>query len=494
MLFNSAEFLVFFPVVVLIYFLVPKRWKYIWLLISSCYYIVSWDARFLLFVAVSTAITYVGGRIIDSTESISRKKMMVAVSFVTNLGLLALFKYLNFIIQNVNRLLSMVHVQLPVSTFSLVAPVGISFYTFRALSYIVDIYRGKRKSEHNLLMYALYVSFFPYLVAGPIERSETFLEEIHTSQSKNISSYEDVVSGLITMLYGMFLKLVVTDRIALLVDTVFGNFGSYGSTTLLAAAIGYSLQIYGDFASYSTMAVGAARVLGIHLIDNFDTPYFSRSIKEFWRRWHISLSTWFRDYLYIPLGGSRCSRIRRYINLMTVFIVSGLWHGSGWHFIAWGAINGFYQIAGDLLRPVKTKIHEICHVDIEAYSYRFYQTVVTFGLTTIAWVFFRAGSLREAYYYLRHMCGHLSLEFIGNKELLKVGLDAIEWNILLVSLVIMLLVGLLRYVKHQTLDAFLMKQAFWFRWLVIYILLLMILIFGQYGPAFNMQNFIYSQF
>lgn len=273
------------------------------------------------------------------------KKSVVAGSFLINLGILFFFKYFDFILDNLNNVLKGFNIEVLNKPFDIILPVGISFYTFQALSYTMDVYREEIKAEKNILKYALFVSFFPQLVAGPIERSKNLLMQINTVPLKKLLNYERIMSGLSTMLYGYFLKMVIADRIAVIVNTVYDQYYMFGSVELVFASICFAIQIYCDFSSYSMIAVGAAKVMGFDLMENFNTPYFASSIKDFWRRWHISLSTWFRDYLYIPLGGNRCSTVRKYFNLILTFLISGLWHGAQWHYILWG--GGAWNLSGD---------------------------------------------------------------------------------------------------------------------------------------------------
>lgn len=492
MLFNSIHFLIFFPIVVCVYFLIPSRIKYIWLLIASYYFYMCWNPKYIVLIGISTIVTYISGLLIEKFTT--KKKWVVAGSFITNLGILAFFKYFNFIYLNVEQVLHHCGITIPSSHLDIILPVGISFYTFQALSYTVDVYRGEIKAEHNILKYALFVSFFPQLVAGPIERSRNLLQDIQDIPKKKMLDYNRITSGLIIMLYGMFLKLVIADRISIVVDTVFDQYKKYDSIALLIAAVCFSIQIYCDFSSYSTIAIGAARVMGFTLMENFDTPYFATSIKDFWRRWHISLSTWFRDYLYIPLGGNRCSKARKYFNLLVTFAASGLWHGAGWSYIVWGMLHGIYQIIGELLMPVKNWICKICKVKKATFSYKLMQMLITFLLVTFAWIFFRADSLHAALGYIYRLMTEWSFKTLISKNFLEMGLSFLEWNILLIALIFMFFVSLIKYRRKMTIDIFLAEQNIWFRWSILYLLLFAILIYGEYGPAYNQQAFIYFQF
>ena len=345
MLFNSVNFLIFFPVVVLIYFLMPKKVKYVWLLATSYFFYMCWNAKYALLLLWSTAITYLSGLLIDRCErrqgQESRKKIFVALSFALNLSILFLFKYFDFAIENINYVLGKCHLELIVPKFDLLLPVGISFYIFQALSYTMDVYRKDIYVERNFLKYALFVSFFPQLVAGPIERSKNLLRQIGTGIP---FSYENFRRGLLLMLWGYFQKIVIADRIALLVDTVYGNVDQYQGGYFLLASVLFAVQIYCDFAGYSIIAIGTARILGIQLMENFNAPYFAMSVSEFWRRWHITLGRWFREYVYIPMGGSRKGTGRTIWNLFVVWALTGLWHGADWNFVLWGLYFGLWLI------------------------------------------------------------------------------------------------------------------------------------------------------
>ena len=504
MLFNSWEFLIFFPVVVMVYFLIPKRVKYLWLLVTSYYFYMCWNPKYIVLIAFSTVATYFSGVLLDGigarrragalgeASAVRLRKLVVAGCFLVNLLILAFFKYWAFLLENVNTLLGRLGFAAIENRFSFVLPVGISFYTFQALSYTVDVYRGDIPAERNILKYALFVSFFPQLVAGPIERSGNLLADIHDIPNKKLWDYDRITRGLTLMLYGMFLKLVIADRVSIFVDGVFPRYAECGSGVLWAAAACFALQIYCDFASYSTIAIGAAKVMGFTLMENFDTPYFARSIKEFWRRWHISLSTWFRDYLYIPLGGSRCPRLRRYFNLMVVFLVSGLWHGAGWHFVIWGCLHGLYQIVGDVLAPARERVAALLRVNRASRAHKLFQTILTCALVVVAWVFFRADTLGQAMGYLG---GMFALEGVtGSTELFSLGLDNVEWIILLCAVAVLLMFSLARYNRHETPDQFLAGWRLPLRWLALYVLLFAIIIFGKYGPKYDKQAFIYFQF
>lgn len=499
MLFNSFNFLIFFPLVIMVYFVVPRKLRMIWLLICSYYFYMSWNVKYGLIMGFSTLVTYLCGILLGKCQKIrganvGKKKLIVAVGFIINLGILGFFKYFDFMLNNLNMFLGKLGIQMIEKPFDIILPVGISFYMFQSLGYIVDVYREKVEPERNIGKYALFVSFFPLSTSGPIERSTNLLEQIREMDKKKLFDYRSICSGLIVMLYGYFLKMVLADRIAILVDTVYNTYYFCGTIELVAAAMAYSIQIYCDFASYSLMALGAARILGFEVMENFNTPYFSRSIKEFWRRWHISLSTWFRDYLYIPLGGNRCGKMRKNVNLMITFLVSGLWHGASWSFIAWGGIHGVYQIIGAETKNIREQINTKLNVKTESLSYRMGQMFITFLLTTLAWIFFRAGSLRLACEYIKRMFTKWNPWALFDGSIYTLGLDRVEMNILLFALVVMFLISLIKYKKNENLDVFLAGQCIWFRWGVILMLFSFIFLFGIYGPGFDAGQFIYSQF
>lgn len=494
MLFNSVDFLIFFPIVVLLYFIMPKKVRYIWLLAVSYYFYMCWNPKYILLIMFSTVSTWLAGFLVARFEKTVHKRLAVAGCVGINLGILFFFKYFDFFLDSVNKVLGLLKIQALDKPFDFLLPVGISFYTFQALGYIIDVYRGRIEPERNILRYALFVSFFPQLVAGPIERSENLLKQVKEVDTKKVWNYENVSRGLTLMVWGLFVKMVISDRVAILVNTVFDSFFMYGTVALVAGAVGFALQIYCDFMGYSTIAIGAAKVMGFTLMENFETPYFAKSVSEFWRRWHISLSSWFRDYVYIPLGGNRCSKVRKYFNLMVTFGVSGLWHGASWTYVAWGMIHGVYQVAGDFTRPFRKKLYERGKVKTESFSFKLGQVVSTFLLVDFAWIFFRAGSLGIALEYCKRIFTKWDPWSLFNGEIYSLGLDRPEFNILLVSVVLLLLVDFLRYFKKQSITDFLSQQCIWFRWLVIMGLIGAIIIYGIYGIQFDSSQFIYFQF
>lgn len=388
MLFNSTQFLLFFPLVVLLYYITPFRWRWALLLAASYYFYMSWNPWFILLIITSTVVDYITGWRM-SLESEKRKRLpWLILSLVVNLGMLFFFKYYNFFIDNINFTLGTGW-----SYARLILPVGISFYTFQTLSYSIDIYKGQIQRESHLGRFALFVAFFPQLVAGPIERAKNLLPQL---QKRVVFSYENFSSGAQRIIWGLFKKVVVADNIAFVVDEIYGSPDSYGPVGLLLASYLFAIQIYCDFSGYSDIAIGSAKILGIDLMKNFRTPYWATSVREFWARWHISLSTWFRDYVYIPLGGNQKTRRRIAANILFVFIISGLWHGANWTFIIWGTIHGVLLLFERLLRrkeKPKSRLTKLFH------------SFILFQVITLAWIFFRAENLDDAWYILTKILG-----------------------------------------------------------------------------------------
>jgi len=489
--------MLFFPVVIGVYFVIPKKLRMIWLLVASYYFYMSWNALYALLIGGSTLVTYISGILFSTYKkgNVNKKRLITMVfCIVLNLGILALFKYGNFAIDTFNTVLNALHISTIDHRFDFLLPIGISFYTFQALGYMIDVYRGDVEVEKSFVRYALFVSFFPQLVAGPIERSKNLLRQMRRIEGINLWDSKRGVSGAILMIWGFFMKMVIADRVAILVDTVFTSYRMYGSVELIAAAIAFPIQVYCDFGSYSMIAIGSAKVMGFDLMENFNSPFFASSVREFWNRWHISLSTWFRDYLYFPLGGSRKGKTRKYINVMVVFLVSGLWHGANWTYVLWGGINGLYQVVGEILMPCRKWIIERLDVNTTCFSWRLLHSIATFLLFAFSMIFFRSSTILQAFSYIKRIIIRPTPWSLFDGGLYTLGLNRIEFNILIVSLIILLIVDLIRANKGMTLDAFLFTQNVWFEWMVVICLIAMIFVFGEYGPTFDAKQFIYFQF
>ena len=390
MLFNSFEFLLFFPAVCIIFYALRKaKYQNIFLLLASYYFYMNWKPVYAVLILTSTAITYGCGLFVEKYQGNKRKqKAFLVTSLVINLAILFVFKYFNFINESVFSVLELFGVRWTVPNLDILLPVGISFYTFQALGYSIDVYRGTIKAEKNFLTYALFVSFFPQLVAGPIERAKNLLPQFHKEHPFN---YDNAVEGCKMMLWGYFMKLCVADRLAEYVDAVYNNVPQHSGNSLILATVFFTFQIYCDFGGYSLIARGAAKVMGFELMENFRRPYLSLSIKEFWKRWHISLSTWFMDYVYIPLGGNRVRYARHLTNLMITFLVSGIWHGANWTFVLWGAWHGVFICLDNLYRHYFGKMKQDKPIA------KLISIAVVFLIACFGWIFFRANSVQDAF-------------------------------------------------------------------------------------------------
>jgi D-alanyl-lipoteichoic acid acyltransferase DltB (MBOAT superfamily) len=395
MLFNSMAYAVFLPIVFIIYWIIPQKCRWILLLVASYYFYMSWNPKYVVLIFFTTVISYCAGVLLEGESNKKRKNWIVAGTCVLCLGVLFFFKYFNFFYESVTDILKLFTIQLNPITLNVLLPVGISFYTFQTLSYVVDVYKGDIQAEHHFGYYATFISFFPQLVAGPIERTRNLLPQIKATQTFD---YNKASYGAKLMLWGYFKKLVIADVVSTYVSTVFDdplNFKGQSGFSFVIVAFLFSIQIYCDFSGYSDIAIGTAKLLGIDLMTNFQSPYFSQSIREFWSRWHISLSTWFRDYVYIPLGGNRVGKIRHILNLMITFLVSGLWHGANWTFVVWGGIHGLAQVAETTFLPKQKKSNGILISVIK--------TLIVFAFCTLVWVFFVSNSVYEAVYVIVNM-------------------------------------------------------------------------------------------
>lgn len=493
MLFNSINYLMFFPIVVLCYFLLPQKLRNFWLLLTSYFFYMNWNAKYALLLAGSTAITYVCGLFVErfqKREQMGLAKVTLAACLVANLGILFFFKYVNFFVENVNRAFSILHVNHNFSSFDIILPVGISFYIFQALSYTMDVYRGKIAATRNPFRYALFVSFFPQLVAGPIERSGNLLKQF---DEKHTFEVDRVRSGLLLMLWGLFMKIVIADNIAGTVTMIYEHFEAYSGVEIILATILFAFQIYCDFGGYSNIAIGSARVLGFTLMENFESPYMAVSVTDFWRRWHISLTSWFRDYLYIPLGGNRKGKLRKEINTLIVFLVSGLWHGAEWTYIAWGGLNGLYLVLESKTGAFKKRMRELLHVQEERFSYKLWQRLITFFWVDLAWMFFRSTGFHTTFLMLKRIVTHLEPGKLFGWVFYNIGLDTQTILILALALILLMLVDYFKY-KGVDVNAFVFRQGVAFRWCVYLGLLAVIIIYGAYGNTYEQTEFIYFQF
>lgn len=493
-MFQSLEFLVFFAVVSLLYWILPSRIRKYWLFVASYGFYVSFVPQMIWYLIGITLFSYGMGMAIDRARARSsrRIKWILALGIVGTVSVLFAVKYASFILHNVNAAIRYLGKQTTLPVISLVQPIGISFFTFSAVGYLIDVYRGKRKAERNVIGYALYLSFFPIILSGPVERSTNLLQQIDECASIRFNTYR-VRHGLLTMAFGYFLKLVIADRLGIFVDATIANAATQPGCFLMLAVAGFGIQLYCDFAGISSIAIGAGEVLGFSLMKNFSQPYLAVSISDFWRRWHISLTSWFRDYLYIPLGGNRKGKARKWMNTMIVFLVSGLWHGAGWTYVLWGGINGLLIVLGEILKPIRTKLINIFHVQPDNAGNRFLRRIFTFAMVTFAWLFFRAESMDQAWVILSRIITKWQPWAFWNGSFWQLGINGANLTVLLISLLAVLFIGIKSEHGIDWRDA-LLHQGYVARLLVYLILVFSILVFGLYGPSFDAASFIYVDF
>ncbi|MFS4416355.1 MBOAT family O-acyltransferase [Maribacter sp. 2307ULW6-5] len=415
MLFNSFGFLLFFPLVCVLYHGIAAKYRWLLLLLASYYFYMNWQPVYALLIFTSTLVTYACALQMERAVRQEQKKRYLTASLIINLGILFLFKYYNFFNTAIFGFLEDFGLRMHLPEFGFLLPVGISFYTFQAVGYTIDVYRGDIKAERHLGIYALFVSFFPQLVAGPIERAKNLLPQFRHHAPFN---YNMAASGVRLMIWGYFMKVVVADRLAIYVNAVYGNVEYHSSMTLITATLFFAVQIYCDFAGYSNIAIGSARIMGFDLMTNFKRPYFAPSCAAFWQRWHISLSTWFKDYVYIPLGGNRNGKVRTYTNLMLTFLVSGLWHGANWTFVVWGGLNGIYQVLNKVLPFAPSGKRDVVPAGMRYAG----NVALTFLLICFSWIFFRANSFDDALVVVTRMVTAKGELFIGERSYFLYGL------------------------------------------------------------------------
>ena len=488
MLFNSVDFLIFFPIVVLGYFIVPEKIKNIWLLIASYYFYMSWQPVYALLIFFSTATTYAAAYLISRAKEQKVKRLCLVINLVINLAILFYFKYFNFFIEIVTSVIPSLHLA---KRNDLLAVVGISFYTLQSLGYTIDVYRGTVQREKSFLRYALFVSFFPQLVAGPIERSRNLLPQLRQSYRFD---YDRVTDGLVMMAWGYFKKVAIADSARVIVDIVYSGNRMFDGTSLLFATILFAFQIYGDFSGYSDIAIGAAKVLGIKLMKNFDRPYSSRSFSEFWSRWHISLSSWFEDYIFRPIvWNSRNKTLASYLAIILVFFISGLWHGASWNYVVWGLIHAVFRLAEMLLKKPKRKLYRKIGIDTKSSILHALQTVKVFLRVCFTYIFFRSSSLSQAFRIVRsiftdtHLLRVLDSTYLTSL-MTQTGFLTNNGPAILVCIVLMLLVE--RFLGCYTLPEKINTLKAPVRWLFYYRIVLLLLFFGNFGQS----RFIYFQF
>jgi alginate O-acetyltransferase complex protein AlgI len=483
MLFNSLHFLIFFPIVVITYYLVPHKFRWILLLSASYYFYMVWNPIYVILILVSTFINYYLSILIYKTPKKVHKKLYLAFSIIFSLGMLFLFKYFDLFITSFNQLTS--------NNFDLlylILPMGISFYTFQTLSYTIDVFRGDREPEYHIGYFSLYVIYFPQLVAGPIERSDKLIPELRTKVTYDSSQ---IIEGLKKMTWGFFKKMVIADNLAIAVNHVYSDVEAHTGLTLLLATIFFAFQIFADFSGYSDIAIGASKVMGIDLMENFKRPYFSTSLKEFWSRWHISLSTWFRDYVYIPLGGSKKGKVRTYINTFIVFLLSGLWHGASWMFVVWGAAHGVYLIIERLIGKTTNQLWTKLKLDNSILKW-IVRWSITMMFVLFTWVFFRSENFSDSIYIISKIFNDvISLQILQN-----IFISISSTNIGLIRLIVVFVSIILLELNHLLEERFetdyfrIGNKYVLFKWFKYYFIIFWILIFAAIGQS----EFIYFQF
>ncbi len=479
MLFNSLQFLLFFPVVTTLYFLASQRLRWVVLLAASCVFYAAFIPKYLLILAFLILVDYVAGRGIENAEG-RRRRAMLLMSLIANIGLLCVFKYLDFADQNLNALFAWAGLDWVIPQLNIILPIGLSFHTFQAMSYTIEVYRGRQKAERHLGIYALYVMFYPQLVAGPIERPYQLLHQFREHHAFDLRRVSD---GLKLMLWGFFKKVVIADRIGLYVNQVYEAPTGHHGWSLIVATYFFAFQIYCDFSGYTDIAIGAAQVMGFRLMDNFNRPYFAKSIAEFWRRWHISLSSWFRDYLYFPLGGNRVPVPRWCFNIAIVFLLSGLWHGASWTFVVWGALHGFYILAGRFTERARRRWYASAPMQRVRWSHRWIRAFVTFHLVLVSWVFFRANSFDDAAYIISHALRGLDMASLRA----IVGTQYFVISVCMIAIMEAVHVAERHGKMRQLLD----EKPMLVRWAFYYGLILLIISFGMFHTP---MEFIYFQF
>ncbi len=482
MIFNTIDFAIFLPIIFILYWFVINKSilrQNLLITISSYVFYGWWDWRFLSLIAFSTSVDYIVGKKLSITQKKSSRKLLLFTSVFVNLGFLGFFKYYNFFLENFVDAFSFFGYSIKSNSLNIILPVGISFYTFQTLSYTIDVYKKKIEPAKDIISFAAFVSFFPQLVAGPIERAKNLLPQFY--KNRNFDYYK-AVDGMRQILWGLFKKIVIADNCAVFANQIFDNYQDYSGSTLILGAIFFTFQIYCDFSGYSDIAIGTARLFGFNLMQNFAFPYFSRDIAEFWRRWHISLSTWFRDYLYIPLGGSRGSNYQKIRNVFIIFLVSGFWHGANWTFIVWGALNAIYFL------PIMLMKRNRINTDIVAKNRLFpsikelVSMIITFSLTVFAWIFFRSESVNDGFSYL---CNIIDSSVFTLPNLITPKLEMIY------TLFCILILLLFEWKNREKIYALNINHLSKFnRWAIYLTIILMIITFG----TFNQNEFIYFQF
>ncbi len=472
MLFNSMAYAIFLPLVFILYWCIPSKIRWILLLGASYYFYISWNPRYVVLIAFTTVVSYLCALALEKVSALHLRRIIVFSALVLCLGVLFVFKYYNFALNTISHFVS-----IEPKYLDFLLPVGISFYTFQTLSYVIDVYRKEIKAEKHFGIYATFVSFFPQLVAGPIERTGNLLPQI---KKKHVFNIDMARYGICLILWGLFKKVIVADNLAVFVDQVYGDVYSYSGFSLALSTLFFTVQIYCDFSGYSDIARGSAKLFGIELMENFKSPYFSESVKDFWSRWHISLSTWFRDYLYIPMGGNRVRTIRNCFNVLVTFLVSGLWHGASWNFVIWGGLHGVAQVYENVFGIKKKSDNKV---------YALMRKIIVFFCVAYAWVFFRVDNYRQGIYVTKELLSgitHPIEYFLNGINILGIsGIAAWKVALYLVPVVVFDYISL----KTDLIEWIIARKAV-VRHFVLILMILLLLLFGYAGKS----TFVYFQF
>lgn len=494
MVFNSFDFFIFFTVVTSVNFLLPQKYRWILLLASSCYFYMAFIPSYIFILFAAIALDYAMAILIEDSQGKVRKRYLI-FSILGTCSLLFVFKYFNFVNENLSFLLKLINWNYSLSLLNIALPIGLSFHVFQSLSYVIEVYKERQKAERDFGIYSLYVMFFPQLVAGPIERPQNMLHQLRDFKDFD---YDSFIYGIKLMGWGLFKKAVIADRAAVVVNYVYRSPGDFGGPQLAIATVLFALQIYCDFSGYSDMAIGIAKIYGVNLMQNFNSPYFAKSIDEFWKRWHISLSSWFRDYIYIPLGGNRVSKWKRIRNVMITFLLSGLWHGASWTYIVWGGIHGLYVSVQSLLASGTNNFKK--RLNIGASAWNCFGLLVTFLATSYAWIFFRADSLSDALgisnkllfgwqEFLYHFISQVMAgKVAGAFSYFYIGSTFTDFLILDFAVIALFLYEMIN--RNKDVILFLDSKPIWLRFALFYIIAMAILLFG----VFDSSQFIYFQF
>ena len=488
MLFNSISFIfLFFPIVTLSYFLLPYRYRHFFVLFASCWFYMAFAPIYILILAFLIVVDFWAGLVIEPAIG-ERRKVLLVLSLLANIGTLAIFKYFNFVNANLADLAHIIGWNYSISGLSLILPLGLSFHTFQSMSYTIDVYRKRQKAERDIWIYALYVMYYPQLVAGPIERPRNMLPQF---QIEHHFDYDRFLSGMRLVLMGFFKKLVIANRLSGFVDIVYGKPEDSTELSLLLATYFFAFQIYCDFSGYTDIARGISRIMGIELMNNFDHPYCSRSVSEFWGRWHISLSSWFKEYLYVPLGGNRVAAWRWALNIMIVFLISGLWHGASWTFVVWGGLHGFYSLFGRFSEPFRSWFVHSIRLDRLPRIYAGIKILITFHIVTLAWIFFRTDTIQRGFYIIAHLFTgwHVSADYVMS-SIFPFTRNVTSISHLLIAIILLSTLESAQWLQRNRSSRWALLILDRFSASTWAACLLIILFFGNYGS----YTFIYFQF